>query len=146
VPPPAGSSGNWWPADIGWPNSTGAQNDVRYAYFQQARRLAIEANGIVTVYDTLDHQIGGFSQQQSYGGSLAFSSQYGLVSVASLPVVPGNGAQQQAQAPQPAATFALAGRDTDIFASIDKLAELRGRGILTDEEFVAKKAELLSRL
>ena len=30
--------------------STGAQNDVRYAYFAQTRRLAIEVNGRVTVY------------------------------------------------------------------------------------------------
>ena len=78
VPPPAGSSGHWWPADLGRPTSTGAQNDVRYAYFAQTRRLAIEVNGRVTLYDTLDHQISGFSQQQSSGGSLTFSSQHGL--------------------------------------------------------------------
>jgi hypothetical protein len=29
------------------------QNGVRYAYFAQARRLAIEIGGTVTVYDTL---------------------------------------------------------------------------------------------
>ena len=51
VPPPAGSSGHWWPADLGRPTSTGAQNDVRYAYFAQTRRLAIEVNGRVTVYE-----------------------------------------------------------------------------------------------
>ena len=34
----------------------------------------------------------------------------------------------------------------DVLAKIEKLAELHGRGILTDEEFSAKKAELLSRL
>ena len=87
VPPAPGTSGDWWPRDLRWPNSTGAQNGVRYAYFAQARRLAIEVNGRVTVYDTLDHQIGGFSQQQSVGGSLSFNSQYGLIDVASLPVV-----------------------------------------------------------
>ena len=31
-----------------WPNSTGAQNGVRYAYFAQARRLAIEVRRPVT--------------------------------------------------------------------------------------------------
>ena len=31
VPPAAGGSGNWWPANFGGPNSTGAQNHVRYA-------------------------------------------------------------------------------------------------------------------
>ncbi len=34
----------------------------------------------------------------------------------------------------------------DIFATLEKLADLRGKGILSDEEFAAKKAELLSRL
>ena len=85
---PLAGSGDWWPAQLGRPNSAGAQNGMRYAYFAAARRLAIELNGKVTVYDTLDHQITGFSQQQSRGGSLTFSSQQGLVDVASLPVLP----------------------------------------------------------
>jgi hypothetical protein len=58
---------NWWPADLGVPSSVGAQNEVRYAY------LAIDSNGKVAVYDTQDHQIGGFSQQQPGSGSLSFS-------------------------------------------------------------------------
>ncbi|MGB5063443.1 MAG: SHOCT domain-containing protein, partial [Candidatus Competibacter sp.] len=82
VPPAADAAGDWWGNSLRWPNSTGAQNGARYAYFAQARRLAIEVGGRVTIYDTLDHQIGGFSQQQGYGGSLTFSSQYGLVEVA----------------------------------------------------------------
>jgi hypothetical protein len=153
VPPPGGSqSGNWWPADLGWPNSTGAQNNVRYAYFAQSRRLAIDVNGTVTVYDTLDNQIGGFSQQQSYGGSFTFSSQYGLVDVASLPVVSVNGmASQQPMpaydpAPVAAQNWAPAGVEADIFGTIQKLGDLRSKGLLTDDEFNAKKAELLSRL
>src|SRR5262245_6822996 len=87
VPPADAGSGNWWQGDLGWPNRTGAQNGVRYAYFAQVRRLAIEIAGKITVYDTLDHQIGGFSQQQSHGGSLTFTSQHGLVDVATLPIV-----------------------------------------------------------
>ena len=59
--PALGMSPDWWPSDLRWPNSTGAQNGVRYAYFAQARRLAIEVNGSVTVYDTQDNQLGGFS-------------------------------------------------------------------------------------
>jgi hypothetical protein len=102
VPPPGGASGNWWPADLGRASSTGAQNNVRYAYFAPARRLAIEIGGKVTVYDTLDHQIGGFSQQQSHGGSLTFSSQYGLVDVATLPVVSAEGGARSAPASPPA--------------------------------------------
>jgi hypothetical protein len=163
VPPAQGGSGDWWGLDLRWPNSTGAQNGVRYAYFAQAHRLAIEVNGRVTVYDTLDHQIGGFSQQQSYGGSLSFNSQHGLIDVARLPVVAIDGLAQTtpsnqappapAQAPTPApssVTPQQAGIETaagmDIFAAIDKLAELRSRNILTEAEFAAKKAELLARL
>jgi hypothetical protein len=33
-----------------------------------------------------------------------------------------------------------------VFASIEKLAQLQARGFLTDNEYAAKKAELLSRL
>jgi hypothetical protein len=153
VPPDPATSGDWWPADLRWPTSTGAQNAVRYAYFAQARRLAIEVSGKVTVYDSLDNQISGFSQQQSYGGSLSFSSQYGLIDVASLPVISTGGVPQQA--PAPAASWSgsqdsfgaqSVAREADVFATIEKLADLRAKGILSDEEFATKKAELLSRL
>jgi hypothetical protein len=146
------ASGNWWPGDLGWPNSTGAQNNVRYAYFAQSRRLAIEVNGTVTVYDTLDHQIGGFSQRQSHGGSLSFSSQNGLVDVASLPIVSVNGVPppSPAFAPPPGEAAsqqsAQSGAEVDILAMIERLAGLHAKGILSDEEFAAKKGELLARL
>ena len=66
----------WWPAELGNPSSTGGQNDARYAYFPQSLRLAILYNGKITLYDTLDHRIGGVQQQQGgYAGSLTFSSQ-----------------------------------------------------------------------
>ena len=87
VPPGPGSSRNWWPAALGAATSTGAQNDVRYAYFAHAHRLAIEIDGRLTLYDTLDHEIGGVSQQQSRGSSLSFHSQHGLIDLADLPVV-----------------------------------------------------------
>jgi putative oligomerization/nucleic acid binding protein len=153
-----GSFGGWWPADLGRPESTGAQNNVRYAYFATPHRLAIEANGVVTIYDTLDHLIGGFGQQQSHGASLTFSSQHGLVDVASLPVVPvGGGAKPAAastQLPPPMQQPSLnsrpaahdSDRDIGILATIEKLAGLRDKGILSDQEFAAKKAELLSRI
>ena len=127
---------------------TGSQNDVRYAYFAQSRRLAIEVNGKVTVYDTLDHQISGFSQQQSRGASLTFASQHGLVAVASLPVASVVRVPLPASPPvqeEPVRTQSVA-READVFATIEKLAQLHAKGILSDEEFAAKKAELLSRL
>ena len=45
-------------------------------------------------------------------------------------------------APPPAAQPAV----EDIVKTIERLAELRQKNILTEEEFASKKAELLSRL
>jgi hypothetical protein len=168
IAPAPGTGLDWWPADLRFPNSTGAQNGVRYANFAQAHRLVIEVNGKVTVYDTQDHQIGGFSQQQSQGGSLSFTSQYGLIDVSRLPIisvdgVPFNGqnnaqnnsqnngqnnSQNNAPAPMthPAPQRPATAAETDIFAMIEKLADLRGRSLLSDEEFAKKKTELLARL
>jgi hypothetical protein len=151
---PGRASGQWWPPGLGFPNGTGAQNQVRYAYFNQAHRLAVDLNGLVTVYDTLDHQIGGVSQQQGSGGSLTFTSQYGTVSVANLPVVSVDGVPSNAPEPhaapapvQPPEPYrAEATQESDIFVKIERLADLQQKGILSPEEFAAKKAELLSRL
>ena len=88
-PSPLGAAGNegrrWWPAHFGAPAATGAQNQVRYAYFPGARRLAIESNGLLNIYDTLDHQIGGVAQQQGADDSLTFTSQHGPIRLADLP-------------------------------------------------------------
>ena len=149
--PGRGASGQWWPAEFGFPNGTGAQNQVRYAYFNQTHRLAVELNGHITVYDTLDHQIGGVSQQQGSGGSLTLTSQHGTVSVATLPVISADGVQ--ADAPAPRAALAPeplrppnSAQETDIFTKIERLADLHKKGILSADEFTAKKTELLSRL
>jgi hypothetical protein len=37
-------------------------------------------------------------------------------------------------------------QEADIFSAIERLADLRAKGILTDEEFAQKKSELLGRL
>lgn len=157
---PAGP--DWWGSELRWPDSSGAQNGVRYAYFSQAHRLAIEVNGQVTIYDTLDHQIGGVSQQQGYGGSLSFNSQYGLIDISRLPVVSIDGqaqaapapAQQPQPQPQIASGFGVSlptpaqpiATASDIFTLIERLSELHQRGLLSDQEYGSKKAELLSRL
>lgn len=96
-------SGNWWPEELGQPSSAGSQNDLRYAVFPAARRLAVEIGGRVTLYDTGDHLIGGVSQQQGGDQSLTFTSQYGLVRLDSLPQVGAGGqaspAEMSAEAP-----------------------------------------------
>jgi hypothetical protein len=143
------AGGNWWPQALGNPSSSGAQNNLRYAIFPGMRRLAIDLDGLVTVYDTLDHQIGGVGQQQGYGASFTFTSQYGVVNIDSLPVVDGVGnapASFQPAAPAAPADEQPSAAEVDIFAKIERLAELRQRGILSDAEFADKKAELLSRL
>jgi hypothetical protein len=161
--PPGRGAGQWWPAELGSPNGAGGQNQIRYAYFNAARRLAVDLNGHVTVYDTLDHQIGGVSQQQGGGSSLTFTSQYGTMSVSSLPVISVDGVSvdavprsaptpSPAPAPAPAPTAPSAprpadtGEEADIFAKIERLADLHKKGILSEQEFSAKKAELLGRL
>jgi hypothetical protein len=175
--PPPGSGGggfmaagnSWWPSELGSPSSSGGQNDARYAYFPNARRLAVSRNGQVTIYDTLDHQIGGVQQQQGGPyGSQSFSSQFGTFTVDSLPIVSGapspappppapvyNSApaynappaysppeptfQQNSPAPPPSTSG-------DVLHALERLGQLHERGILTEDEFRTKKAELLSRL
>jgi Short C-terminal domain len=156
--PPRGSSSllgaaspekaDWWPSDLGAPSSLGAQNEVRYAYFPATRRLAIDIDGKVTVYDTQDHQISGFSQQQPGSGSLSFSSQLGVVDVSRLPIVSGASGMRPSPEPirQQAAIREGAAGHKDVLAAIERLAELHARGILTETEFSAKKVELLGRL
>jgi hypothetical protein len=151
IPDPRDS---WWPSELGVPSATGSQNSVRYAYFANARRLAVETGNNVGVYDTQDHQIGGFSQQQGMGSSILFTSQHGTVSLSSLPVVTLNGKPVQPKsAPIPqteshkaGSTVAATIQGADVFTAIERLGDLKAKGILTDEEFSAKKAELLSRL
>ncbi len=82
--------GNWWPEYLGSPNASGAQNDLRYAYFGGSARLAIEIGGRLTIYDTADHRISGVSQQQGNGWTLTFTSQYGTVPLSALRVEDGD--------------------------------------------------------
>jgi hypothetical protein len=83
VPPAAEQqfrrANDWWPEGLGTPSATGAQNDMRYACFPDQRRLAVMQDGRVRVYDTGEHRIGGFSQQQGGGQTLTFSSQLGMI-------------------------------------------------------------------
>lgn len=77
-------SGGWWPVELGSPNSSGGQNELRYAYFAGPRRLVIDRGGRAEVYDTGDHAISGVSQQQGNGWTLSFTSQFGVVPLDSL--------------------------------------------------------------
>lgn len=189
--------GDWWPAELGRPSSTGGQNDAAYAYFPVPQRLAIRRGGAITLCNTGDHAISGV-QQQGGRGSLEFSSQLGSFTVDSLPVVntaaasdgappaavaaatpaaaaaphrqSGSQSRSQTRVPAPvptpasasavspqasitpqlnpaaAAPAGVAGTAVEIGAAIETLAGLRDKGFLTDDEFTAKKSELLARL
>ncbi|QSZ41930.1 SHOCT domain-containing protein [Sulfurimonas aquatica] len=172
---PAGTreSNQWWPTNLGLgsPFSSGGQNNIRYAVFPN--RLAVEVNGNVSVYDTLDNNIGGVSQQQGGDTSLTFSSQYGTISVSTLPIIYGQGnippvAQNNFASPtennfsqtpqnnatnqtpittkQPEANIKPNVSSDTIIELIEKLSSLYDAGALTSDEFNTKKTELLSRL
>jgi membrane protease subunit (stomatin/prohibitin family) len=51
-----------------------------------------------------------------------------------------------AQVPASAAPAPLGIRPEEVMATLEKLGELKAKGILTDEEFATKKAELLKKL
>lgn len=170
------ASSSWWPQELGVPSATGSQNTMRYALFVDAHRLALEVDGEVRVYDTLDHRIGGFSQQQGGGAGVSMSSQHGRVDLETLPVVSRNGeppaqgtapgldaasSRSTAATPAPRADK-MADPETasapepstgpsvapldDPLRLIERLGELRDNGLLSDEEFASKKQELLARL
>jgi hypothetical protein len=148
------ASGTWWPADLGTPSATGSQNGMRYAVFPAARRVAVDLGGAVTVYDTGDHAISGVGQQQSGAGSLSFTGGRGPVRLEDLPVVRGAAvtAPDKVEAgdvprPEPRGVPATtAGSGEDVFAKLERVADLHAKGILSRSEFEAKKAELLARI
>lgn len=174
VPAPVGtrSSNQWWPGDLGQPFSSGSQNNIRYAVFPN--RLAVELSGNVTVYNTLDNNISGVSQQQGGDNSLTFSSQYGTISVNSLPLISDVGTppavqqnfaepaqnayqpnfqqtpqQEPQQVPQAAFNNPSNGTIYSIDESIqliEKLSKLRDAGAISDSEYNVKKTELLNRI
>ena len=166
---PAGTTGSqsglastkWWPGELGVPSSSGGQNDARYAVFPGTRRLVIEMNGVARVFDTGDHRIGGVQQQQGgRHGTVFFTSQLGTFDVSSLTELEGHEvadtpaaapapARQPSPPPPRAATPPAAPASGDaatIISAIESLAGLHDRGILSDDEFATKKAELLGRL
>jgi len=148
-----GNTSNWWPSEWGTPSSSGSQNNMRYAYFSAIHRLALNNQGSITTYNTLDHQISGFSQQQGSNQSVQFTSQFGKVDIRELPLITGNIVQQTEVAAPTASVKTTAlnpllanDNSADIFNKIEQLAKLHEKGILSEVEFSEKKKELLDRL
>ncbi|WP_026630519.1 SHOCT domain-containing protein [Dyadobacter alkalitolerans] len=154
-----------WPSVFGNPTASGSQNNFRYAYFAPVRRLVIEENGKRTIYDTKHYHITGIAQQQGGGNSYTFTSQDGSVDLRSLALISEPGEQTQptpeiaydvtSNADLHAETLDLSAADRSaadrspqdiIIATIEKVNVLFEKGQITEEEFKAKKQELLSRL
>lgn len=83
-----------------------------------------------------------FAQNAGGGGGGVVGDAMGLGAGVALGQVM---AQQLNQGLQPAAAAAGVKPD-EVMATIEKLGELKAKGILTEEEFAAKKAELLKKL
>jgi len=154
----AASSSSSWPSVFGNPTASGSQNNFRYAYFAPVKRLVIEENGKQTIYDTKHHYITGISQQQGSGNSHRFTSQDGTVDLGSLAVISEPSQQTQPTQPTPEIVYdvtSTADLRTEpqgqspqdiIIATIEKVNMLFEKGQITEEEFKAKKQELLAKL
>ena len=155
------ASARWWPAQLGEPSSTGTRASSRYAYFAQIRRLAVDSGGRVEVYDTTGFNIEGLGPQGAGGEALTFASNRGPVRLDAFPRVHGMTMPEaapapEAEAPTPGTSTAApeaapaqkpaTGDAGSILMLIAQLGTLKEKGILTEEEFAAKKAELSSRL
>ena len=170
--PPGGwddgaASGNWWPAELGRPATSGSQNSMRYAYFPDSRLLALETSGTLVLYDTGHYDISGVSQQQGDTQSLRFSGRNGYVDLESLQRVsvapapdsslepkpfhpdpiPSPIRTEDRPRPAPEPDFPQAGAPSgDVISTLERLSDLHRKGVLTEAEFSTKKAELLARL
>lgn len=155
---------NWWPQHLGSPTASGSQNNCSYAYFGNINRLAVKTGSSVWVYDTQNHHIGGFSQQQAGDGSISFSSQFGYVNLSSLPVVmkdgvsvgqqntnPSNASSSGSSNPAPTSTSqeprnANPAPGESVLDTLERLGSMRDKGYITDDDFNQKKQDLLSRI
>lgn len=141
---------------FGLPAASGSQNGMRYAWFPAHRRLVLDGHGRRRVFDTADHDIHGVAQQQSGSGSITFTSQHGPVDLASLrevgadghdgPTSARSGPDASSVGEAEAAGSAVPTSQAQTLDLLSKLAELHARGVLTDQEFTSKKAQLLDRL
>ena len=59
------ASNSIWPAELGLASTSGTSAEMRYAYFPQNRRLAVESQGVMTIYDTAEYQFRSMLQAHS---------------------------------------------------------------------------------
>ena len=166
---PDRAAASWWPAGLGTPASSGAQGDAAYAWFPQARRLAVRHAGKVAVYDTAGHAISGLSQDGGAAPALRLHAGGREIALSDLALAdaPGRGwtpprvveappadvaearagvAAADAVREDPGVAARPAEQGHDPISLIERLSALRARGVLTEQEFAAKKTELLARV
>lgn len=104
------------------------QNMGQFMQYQAAQALPEIAKGVGSGGSGVAGEAVGLGAGVALGQTLAQTLGQGLAGVG-------------AAAPAPAAS-----RPDDIVALLEKLGDLKSKGILTDDEFAAKKADLLKKL
>jgi len=90
-----------------------------------------------------------FAENAGQGGGLAGDAMglgAGMAMGQTMAQTMAQGLQGAGAAAQAAAPAVVAMKPDEVMATLEKLADLKAKGILTDEEFSAKKTELLKKL
>ncbi|TXH34272.1 MAG: hypothetical protein E6Q92_13090 [Burkholderiaceae bacterium] len=110
------------------------QNMNQFMQYQTAQAIPTLAQGV--------GQGGGIA-----GDAMGLGAGVALGQVLAQNLAQGLNPVQQPMATQPAAAAAPVGvKPEEVMATLEKLADLKAKGILTEEEFSAKKSELLKKL
>src|ERR1700675_1208088 len=82
------ASNSSWPSELGIASTSGTSAEMRYAYFPQNRRLAVELRGVVTIYDPADFR-GMFQAHSAETVGTSIWTQRGRqgAAVSSLPIL-----------------------------------------------------------
>ena len=111
-------------------------NDMgKFMQYQTAQAIPKFAEGAGSGGGGIAGDVMGLGAGVALGQVLAQNLQQGL-----------QGGGAAAQAAPAAAAAAVGVKPEDVMATLEKLGELKSKGILTQEEFDAKKAELLKKL
>ena len=111
-------------------------NDMgKFMQYQTAQAIPKFAEGAGSGGGGIAGDAMGLGAGMALGQVLAQNLQAGL-----------QGAGVAAQAAPAAAAASVGVKPEDVMATLEKLGELKAKGILTQEEFDAKKAELLKKL
>jgi membrane protease subunit (stomatin/prohibitin family) len=113
-------------------------NDMgKFMQYQTGQAIPEMAKGAASGGGSIAGDAMGLGAGVALGQVLAQNLQAGLQ---------GGGAAAGAAAAGAAAAQAAGIRPDEVMATLEKLGELKAKGILTDDEFAAKKAELLKKL